>query len=136
MLLADCVLGRENPWLEVFDPNRVKPIAGAKRFVEENVKAALHFFGDRLRGAEVDSLDELAPGEGALVRVDGEKVGAFRREDGVVEAVKPVCTHLGCHVHFNTAERTWDCPCHGSRYTVDGDVIQGPSTKDLERKQR
>ena len=134
VLLADCVLGRDNPWLPYFDPNRVKPIASAKRFVKENVKAGLHFFGDRLHRSEYDSLEDLPAGEGGLVTVDGEKVGAYRREDGVVEAVKPVCTHLGCHVNFNDAEKTWDCPCHGSRFTTTGTVVEGPATKDLERR--
>ncbi len=134
VLLADCVLGRENPWLEVFDPNRVKPIAGAKRFVKENIKAGMHFFGDRLHRSEYDALEDLPSGEGGLVTVDGEKIGAFRREDGVVEAVKPVCTHMGCHVNFNNAEKTWDCPCHGSRFTTTGTVVEGPATRDLERR--
>jgi glycine/D-amino acid oxidase-like deaminating enzyme/nitrite reductase/ring-hydroxylating ferredoxin subunit len=133
VLIADLIQGRENPWADEFDPNRVKPLASAKRFTKENVKTAVHFFGDRLKRSEFDSLEEIAPGEGGLVTVDGEKVGAFRREDGVIEAVKPVCTHLGCHVNFNKAEKTWDCPCHGSRFKTDGTVIEGPATKDLQQ---
>jgi glycine/D-amino acid oxidase-like deaminating enzyme/nitrite reductase/ring-hydroxylating ferredoxin subunit len=135
VLIADLVQGRENEWADVFDPNRVKPIASAKRLVKENVKAGLHFFGDRLHRSEYDSLDDLPAGEGGLVTVDGEKIGAYRRPDGVVEAVKPVCTHLGCHVNFNDAEKTWDCPCHGSRFTSTGTVVEGPATKDLERRE-
>jgi glycine/D-amino acid oxidase-like deaminating enzyme/nitrite reductase/ring-hydroxylating ferredoxin subunit len=133
VLLADLVQGRENPWSDVFNPNRVKPIASAKRLVKENVKVAMHFFGDRLNRGDFMSLDELAPGQGGLVNVDGEKVGAYRREDGAVDAVKPICTHVGCHLTWNTAETTWDCPCHGSRFRTTGEVIQGPATKPLPK---
>jgi len=66
--------------------------------------------------------------------VNGEEVAAFRDENGVVHAVDPKCTHMGCHVNWNTAEQTWDCPCHGSRFDMRGVVIEGPATKDLERK--
>ena len=69
------------------------------------------------------------------MRVDGERIAAFRDDDGTTHTVSPVCTHLGCHVKFNDAERTWDCPCHGSRYDVDGTVIEGPAVRDLERRQ-
>jgi Rieske Fe-S protein len=83
----------------------------------------------------VRSLDQLAPGEGGIVKVDGDRVAAFRDDDGVVHAVSPICTHLYCQVAFNAAERSWDCPCHGSRYATDGTVIQGPAVNPLERKE-
>jgi Rieske Fe-S protein len=76
----------------------------------------------------------LGRGEGGIVRCAGEKVAAYRDVDGTLCAVSPVCTHLGCLVAFNTAEKTWDCPCHGSRFTVSGEVLQGPATDDLEQK--
>jgi len=134
VILTDAILGRENPWMSTFDPNRVKPLAAAKALVKENVKTGLHFFGDRLNRGDKGGLDSLAPGEGGLVNVDGEKIGAFRREDGTIDAVDPVCTHLHCHLNFNDAERTWDCPCHGSRFGTTGEVIQGPAVKPLDRR--
>ena len=81
-------------------------------------------------------LDELMPGSGGVVWLNGERVGAFRTEDGLVHLVSTACTHLGCQLSLNTAERTWDCPCHGSRFDIDGLVVHGPAVKDLERKER
>jgi Rieske Fe-S protein len=92
------------------------------------------FVGDRLR-TETRSVADLAPGEGAVLVVGSERVATYRDETGSVHAVSPVCTHMGCTVTWNTAETTWDCPCHGSRFTCDGAVIQGPAVKDLERRE-
>ena len=80
------------------------------------------------------SVEDLQPGEGAIVRAAGEKVAAYRDDDGVLHAVSPVCTHMGCLVSFNKAERSWDCPCHGSRFSYEGEVLSGPAVKDLDRK--
>ena len=133
MILADAILGRENPWASTFASNRFKPLAGGKDFVKENLNVATRFVGDRLtKGA--GSLADLARGEGMIVRHEGERVAAYRDEDGGLHAVSPVCTHLACHVTWNRAERSWDCPCHGSRFDVDGRVLQGPAVRDLESK--
>jgi Rieske Fe-S protein len=134
LLLADLVLGRENPYAKLLNPNRLNLRAAAKTLVTENAKAAVHFVADRVRKPGSRSLDDLAPGEGDVVRHDGEKVAGYRDEAGALIAVSPVCTHLGCQVNFNRAERSWDCPCHGSRYAVDGSVLQGPAVHRLERK--
>ena len=101
---------------------------------KENANVGMHFVGDRLRDVRPRSLDDLAPGEGAVVRHDGDTLAAYRDPDGEVTAVSPTCTHLFCHVRFNDAERSWDCPCHGSRFALDGTVIEGPAVRDLERK--
>ena len=132
MINSDTVLGRDNPWSEVFDANRVEVTNAAREFVTENLNVAKRFVGDRLGTLTAPSIDELGPGEGGIARAGGEKVAAYRDEDGVLHAVSPVCTHLGCIVAFNTAERSWDCPCHGSRFDVDGQVIAGPAVKDLD----
>jgi Rieske Fe-S protein len=87
--------------------------------------------GDRLRRPDGDTLEDLGPGEGRLLKVGGRLVAAARDTDGAVHAVSPVCTHLGCRVAWNTAERSWDCPCHGSRFAVDGTVLQGPAVDPL-----
>jgi Rieske Fe-S protein len=79
-------------------------------------------------------VDALPPGEGALVRVGGDRLAVYRDEAGALHAVSSRCTHLGCLVSFNAAERAWECPCHGSRFDTDGKVIQGPATKPLERR--
>ena len=134
MILADAILGRENPWAQLFDPNRFTPRASAVKLLEENAKVGVRFFGDRLTKRATRPLEGLEPGEGDIVRHDGEKVAGHRRDDGSLVAVSPFCTHLGCQVNWNRAERSWDCPCHGSRFSPDGDVLQGPAVHRLERK--
>jgi Rieske Fe-S protein len=133
-ILTDLVLGRENPWLELFDAKRLAPRAAARKFVSENANVARHFVGDRLRPPG-GSLEALAPGEGTVVRRGARLVAVSRGDDGDLHAVSAVCTHLGCIVAWNPAERSWDCPCHGSRFTASGAVIQGPAVDDLERRQ-
>jgi glycine/D-amino acid oxidase-like deaminating enzyme/nitrite reductase/ring-hydroxylating ferredoxin subunit len=133
LMLADLVEGVKNPSSEAFDATRVRSTVTSKTFVKENVDAvAGHLAGDRLKTMTPPPAESLAPGEAGIVVLDGEKVAAHRRDDGTLVAVSPVCTHVGCLVGWNTAERTWDCPCHGSRYTCEGKVIQGPALHDLE----
>ncbi len=100
----------------------------------ENAKAGVRFVSDRISKPGRGTIEDLPRGEGAIVRHRGEKVAGYRDEDGIVTAVSPVCTHLGCQVNFNRAERSWDCPCHGSRFAPDGTVLQGPAVHRLERK--
>ncbi len=134
MMLTAEITGRENPWLAAFDATRQRGPLTSRDLLRENVDVAKQFMGDRLTNLSPPPADDLGPGEGGIVTVDGDKVAGFRDDDGSLHAVSPVCRHLGCLVAFNTAERTWDCPCHGSRYTVDGQVIEGPATQDLEDK--
>ncbi len=133
-ILAGELQGRKSAWAELFDPNRVNLRAAAARFVTENAKAGLHMVGDRLTKRGGRAIEDLAPGEGDIVSLAGEKVAGHRRDDGSLVAVSPVCTHLGCQVNWNRAERSWDCPCHGSRFSPEGDVLQGPAVHRLEHK--
>jgi glycine/D-amino acid oxidase-like deaminating enzyme/nitrite reductase/ring-hydroxylating ferredoxin subunit len=130
MIASDLILGRENPWADVFDATRVKPLAAAKEFVAENVDFPAHLMGDRLKRSG-RSLDELAPGQGDVLELDGKKRAVFRDESGSLRILDPVCPHMGCLVAFNAAERTWDCPCHGSRFDTRGGVIDGPAVTGL-----
>jgi glycine/D-amino acid oxidase-like deaminating enzyme/nitrite reductase/ring-hydroxylating ferredoxin subunit len=134
LLLCDLLLGHHSPWAGLFDPNRLTLRASATRLVKENAVAGIRFVGDRITKRGSRSIEELAPGEADIVRLDGETVAAYRDENGVLEVVSPTCTHLGCQVNWNRAERSWDCPCHGSRFTPAGDVLQGPAVHRLERK--
>jgi glycine/D-amino acid oxidase-like deaminating enzyme/nitrite reductase/ring-hydroxylating ferredoxin subunit len=134
MILTDLILGRQNPYAALYDATRVKPKAGAKDFIQENAEVAFRFVADRLAKPEGHDLSEVPPGEGRILEVDGKKVAVFREEGGAVHAVSPVCTHLGCHVHWNNAERSWDCPCHGARYSPTGEVLNGPAVKGLPSK--
>lgn len=134
MILADRITGIENPWAKFFDSTRLDVLKSAKEVIKQSADSVKHLLGDRLRTIKVPSAETLGNGEGALVELDGEKVAAYRDQSGALKAVSPTCTHMGCLVSFNGAEKTWDCPCHGSRFDLDGTVIQGPAVKDLERK--
>ena len=132
MVLAEALQGRSSPWAEVFDARRVNPRAAASEFVKENADVGRRFVVDRLKRLRAPSVEGLAPGEGGIVDLGGRKVAACRDADGTVHAVQPTCTHLGCTVAWNPAERSWDCPCHGSRFTPEGQVLNGPAVRDLE----
>lgn len=134
MMLTDLISGRDNPWMSLFDATRVDLKASARTLVSLNADAAKRFVGDRLKSLSGPGLDELAPGEGGIVRHRGERVAAYRDPTGEVHACSPVCTHMACIVQWNTAERSWDCPCHGSRFDPRGNVLQGPAVHALARK--
>jgi glycine/D-amino acid oxidase-like deaminating enzyme/nitrite reductase/ring-hydroxylating ferredoxin subunit len=131
LLLADLIAGRPNDWADLFDATRIKPVASAAEFVKENANVGKHFVGDHLSSPDARSLDEVPRGEGRLVRRGAKKVAAYRDDDDALHVVSAICTHLGCQVKWNSAERSWDCPCHGSRFGTDGTVLQGPAVADL-----
>lgn len=132
-VLADAVLGRQNRWSELYDAHRLTVRASATSFVKENANVARHFVGDRLRKSPHEPEASLAPREGRLLEMDGRRVAAYRDEAGTMHRLSPACTHLGCTVAWNDAERTWDCPCHGSRFDGRGSVIEGPAVRNLRR---
>jgi glycine/D-amino acid oxidase-like deaminating enzyme/nitrite reductase/ring-hydroxylating ferredoxin subunit len=131
---SDLILGRENAAAAVFDPGRIKPLSTVRRLTGNLLHMAKHFVGDRLMGADFDSVDEIAPGQGGLVTVEGERLAVYRDEHGGVHMLSPVCRHMGCYVHWNSAEKTWDCPCHGGRYDAYGNVIMGPPKHSLHER--
>jgi glycine/D-amino acid oxidase-like deaminating enzyme/nitrite reductase/ring-hydroxylating ferredoxin subunit len=130
MLLCDLILGKENPWQEAYEPSR-KPVAGVMNYINENV-TAIKNFAEYLMPAELGSVDDLKPGEGGILRDGLGKVAACRDLDGKLHLHSAVCTHLGCHVHWNSIEQCWDCPCHGSHFAPDGSVLNGPAISPLE----
>jgi glycine/D-amino acid oxidase-like deaminating enzyme/nitrite reductase/ring-hydroxylating ferredoxin subunit len=135
-ILADLVLGRPNPWAGTLDSTRLNPGASLPDLIKENLNVGKRLLANRARTTlRPRSLASLAPGEGAVVTERGEKLAAYRDERGGVHAVSPVCTHMGCEVTWNAAELTWDCPCHGSRFEYGGEVIDGPATRPLERRE-
>ncbi|HJR46365.1 MAG TPA: FAD-dependent oxidoreductase [Actinomycetota bacterium] len=133
MLLTDRIVGRDNPWAGFYDSKRLAVAQSAKEFVTENLNVAQHWFGDRVQ-TPGDPLEELGKGEGTVIRRSGQAVAVYKEEDGTLRGLSAVCTHLACIVHFNNAERSWDCPCHGSRFDLDGNVLHGPAVKPLEPK--
>jgi glycine/D-amino acid oxidase-like deaminating enzyme/nitrite reductase/ring-hydroxylating ferredoxin subunit len=134
MILADEVGGSEHPWSEVFAATRVKPVAGARAFVRQNAGAARHLVADRFRTLTPEVVADLPAGAGQLVEAGGEKLAVYREPGGALRALSAVCTHMGCLVAWNNAEQSWDCPCHGSRYAPDGEVVNGPAVRPLERR--
>ncbi|MFN2587916.1 MAG: FAD-dependent oxidoreductase [Actinomycetota bacterium] len=134
-LLADLITETPNEWAELYDPNRLN-VKSLPSFVKKGGHDAKRLIGDRLKGAEDPAeIAALAPGAGAVFDVDGEKVGIHRDDDGTLHAVSATCTHLGCIVAWNDAERSWDCPCHGSRFAASGDVLTGPARTPLEPRE-
>jgi Rieske Fe-S protein len=131
MIVRDIVLGRDNPYRSLYEATRVKPIAALPTFLEENIDFPIHLVTDRVARPDAASVADVRPGQGAIVRVRGERLAVYRDPRGAVHAMSGVCTHLGCIVKFNEAEKTWDCPCHGSRFSLDGSVIDGPATRAL-----
>jgi len=133
MMATDAVLKRKNPWTDLFDPGRKKLLGGAWTYLKENKDYPYYMLRDRLAAAEGSSLRALKRGQGKILGLHGKKVAAYRDEQGEVSLCSPVCTHLKCIVAWNEAERTWDCPCHGSRFKPNGDVISGPAEEPLEK---
>ncbi|MET0645991.1 MAG: FAD-dependent oxidoreductase [Pyrinomonadaceae bacterium] len=130
MLIRDLILGRDNAWETVYDPSRISLRAGGE-YARENLNVAVQY-ADHLTGGEVDSAEEVAPGSGAIMRRGLSKVALYREDTGALHEFSAVCTHLGCVVAFNDKEKSWDCPCHGSRFDpTDGHVLNGPAISGL-----
>jgi len=130
MLITDLVLGRPNPWAQLYDPSR-RTLRAAAEYASELAKSNLPF-GEWLTPGEVDSIDDVPPGEGRIIRHGLQKLAVYRdAAGGKVVSLSARCPHLGCVVEWNGSEKTWDCPCHGSRYAPDGRVLNGPALSDL-----
>jgi Rieske Fe-S protein len=131
MMMSDAILDRTNPWRDLFDPGRKAITRGVWDYLKENVDYPYYLIRDRFAGAEAKSLRAVKRGQGKVIERDGAKVAAYRDPSGAVTLRSAICTHMGCVVGWNTAERTWDCPCHGSRFKPTGDVISGPAEAPL-----
>jgi Rieske Fe-S protein len=130
-ILSDIVMGQASPYAELFSPARIKPIAGFVDFVRENADVVSQFIGKRFAYEKISTLSELSAGEATLADWEGKKVASYKDEVGKVHAVDPVCPHAQCIVAWNSAEKSWDCPCHGARYTPQGEMLNGPARKGL-----
>jgi glycine/D-amino acid oxidase-like deaminating enzyme/nitrite reductase/ring-hydroxylating ferredoxin subunit len=133
-LIAAGVTGTALPWTRLYDPRRLHPVRETGPLIKLQATVAGHFIGDRLRSAHVGSLDDIAAGTGAVVRLGSEQCAVYRDDAGMLHPLSARCTHLGCIVRFNAAETAWECPCHGSRFDVDGAVLQGPANRPLAHK--
>ena len=131
MLVSDLITGRENAWVEVYEPSRILT-QSITEAVPEIISSTVPYV-EWLKGGDVSSEDEIKPGEGAIISSGLKKIAAYRDEDGKLFKRSAVCTHMGCIVQFNRLEKTWDCPCHGSRFGTDGHPINTPAFKPLEK---
>lgn len=131
ILISDLIDGKENVYSDMFKASRHQPIKAAGEFIKENVDVAKEFIKDRFKNEDID-LQDIKPGEAKVIQVDGEKAAVYRNIDGEVSINSAICTHMGCVVHWNNAEKSWDCPCHGSRFDTAGEVIEGPALAALK----
>uniref|UniRef100_A0ACD5GQ27 Rieske 2Fe-2S domain-containing protein n=1 Tax=Desertifilum tharense IPPAS B-1220 TaxID=1781255 RepID=A0ACD5GQ27_9CYAN len=122
---------RKNPWTQLYDANRIKPLASAQQFIAHNVDVATRFIADRFK-ADAHQLSQVAFDEGKILDIEGKQVAAYRDPEGNIQTLSAVCTHLGCIVEWNIAEKSWDCPCHGGRYSTSGQVLNVPPIEPLE----
>ncbi len=132
VLLTDLILKRENAWAKLYDPSRIT-LGALKEFAKENLNVAAQY-ADYVMPPDAGSLEEIKPGAGAVVMCDGARVAAYRDDEGVVHKRTAICPHLGCIVNWNSLEKSWDCPCHGSRFNAYGRVFQGPANSGLAEK--
>jgi len=132
-IITDLICERENSLSAIFNPSRLKPIAGFTEFVKENADVTYRFIADRLQNEIIESTKEIPFNEGKVVTLNGNKLAIYKNPAGKLTALKPVCTHAGCIVNWNSAEKSWDCPCHGGRFDANGAVLTGPPKTELEK---
>jgi Rieske Fe-S protein len=138
MIIADAIQKRANPWADLFRPERTALRHGLWEYLKENTDYPYYLIRDRFAGAESRSLRSIPRGQGAVIDRDGRQTAAYRHLDGSVTLRSAICTHMGCVVAWNGADRTWDCPCHGSRFRTNGEVLSGPADaplRDIERSE-
>ena len=133
LLLTDLIANGKSEFEHVFSPSRIKPVAGFANFVKENADVVKTFVSKWFSSDELNSLSDLAKHEGKIASYQDHKLALYKDELNVIHALNPACTHVKCIVTWNDAEQSWDCPCHGARYSTDGEVLNGPAQKNLEK---
>lgn len=133
MIIADQIMGKKNAWEKTYDATRITPLKSAGDFIKENINVLAQYIKDLPFIADTSRFSDVKPGEGKVVEEGGQKLAVYRDENGKLDIVSAVCTHMKCIVNFNKLERTWDCPCHGSRFSTCGDVLEGPAITDLSK---
>lgn len=136
MIISDQIKGQKNKWAELYNSARHNPLKSAPKFIEENINVAQQYmndYGNSAPDATHFKLEDVQAGEGRVVKLNGKKLAVYRGSDDNLEVVSAVCPHMKGIVHWNNAEKTWDCPCHGSRFKTDGEVIEGPAFQSLKK---
>jgi Rieske Fe-S protein len=131
IILKDLILRGESPWQEVYNPSRKNLTGSVKHFVVENLDVAKHLIGGKIVKKTED--EKVKSGEGNIAEVDRKRTGAYRDNNGNLHLVNTTCTHMGCELNWNSAELSWDCPCHGSRFTYTGEIVEGPAVHPLSK---
>lgn len=133
IIFRDLLIRNDSEFRKLLSPGRVKPVAGFKNFVTEAADVVANLVEGRFSAEKINSVSELAHGEGKAVKYDGHNMGLYKDEQGKLHGVSTDCPHIHCAVKWNNAERSWDCPCHGSRFDIDGELLTGPSQKQLRK---
>lgn len=133
IILSHIITTGDSKYAALFDPNRLKPVAGFSNFIKENTDVVKTFITGKLSAEKIEALSALAPGEGKIVKYENNKIALYKDDLHNIHAVDPSCPHVHCNVAWNNAEKTWDCPCHGSRFGVDGELLTGPAQKGLKK---
>ena len=131
-LISDLILKKENPYKEIFLSKRFEPIKNREELTNMIKESVSSLVIDKFKIPE-ENLKDISNGEGKIIDYSSNKIGVYKDENGKIYAIKPICTHLGCLLEFNNIEKTWDCPCHGSRFSYDGTSIYSPAMKNLSR---
>jgi glycine/D-amino acid oxidase-like deaminating enzyme/nitrite reductase/ring-hydroxylating ferredoxin subunit len=132
-ILSDLIIEQSSKYEKLFDPARIKPIAGFSNFIKEGVSVAVDFIKDKIFVEKIDSLSELKEGEAKVIQYEGESYAVYKEARGKLHILKSTCPHAKCNVRWNSAEISWDCPCHGSRFSVNGKMLTAPAVNDLQR---
>ncbi|CAH0201566.1 FAD-dependent oxidoreductase [Chryseobacterium sp. Bi04] len=132
-ILHDLIVTGANKYQDIFNPLRIKPIAGFSDFVKENATVAFDFIKDKIFIEKIDSYSEIKEGEAKVIRYESESYALYKETGGILHLLKSTCPHAACEVRWNSAELSWDCPCHGSRFNVNGKMLTGPTTKNLQK---
>ncbi|WMM26402.1 FAD-dependent oxidoreductase [Tissierella sp. MB52-C2] len=130
IIIRDLIIKGESPWADVYNPSRKTIAASSKNFIVENADVAKHLLKGKL--SSLDNDINLQNGESKVLEIQGKRAGAYRDYQGKLHIVNTTCTHMGCELNWNSAESSWDCPCHGSRFSYEGKVLEGPATKPLK----
>ncbi|MEO7801593.1 MAG: FAD-dependent oxidoreductase, partial [Ginsengibacter sp.] len=132
-VISDLIVTGESKYKDLFKPSRIKPVAGFVDFIKEAADVTARFIGDKISVSKIKELADLAPGEAKVVKYEGSTIALYKDEMSNLHAVNSACTHIKCTVGWNSSEKTWDCPCHGSRFSPDGVMLNAPARKDLEK---
>ncbi|MEO5991340.1 MAG: FAD-dependent oxidoreductase, partial [Ferruginibacter sp.] len=131
-LMNDIILGKENELEDLFKPSRVKPVAGFSNFIKDAADVIGHLISAPFPGDKIKEITELAKDEARVINYENKKLAIYKDENGKLFPLNPACTHIKCEVAFNTTEKVWECPCHGSRFSINGEMYTGPARKDME----